>query len=272
MHPALPLGASEAMDLCQVITLLRADDQVRMCCWLPLVGFQESADGTFLVGRMRIVRKVWKTLVAVLLLPSCVGAVRSLVHVVSAAGGATTFWLPFLCGVACWVVIFWLLPRPMWLYVFGHELTHALATWLCGGRVKRMRVTSRGGHVLVSKDNWWVTLAPYFLPIYVILVLAGYGLGHLFWGWGRHPEWLYLLLGAAYAFHLTLTCQVLSQTRQTDITSQGVLFSGVIIVLGNLIVPMVGLPLLTGVAPLGTVLAWWWQETAHVWLWLSRVF
>lgn len=218
------------------------------------------------------VRKFWRTLVALLLVPSCVGAARVLFRVVSASDGLATFWLPFLCGVACWVVIFWLLPRPMWLYVFGHELTHALATWLCGGRVRRMRVTSRGGHVLVSKANWWVTLAPYFVPIYVILVLAGYGLGHLFWGWGRHPEWLYLLLGAAYAFHLTLTCQVLSQTRQTDITSQGVLFSGVIIVLGNLIVPMLGLPLLTGVAPLGTVLAWWWQETARVWLWLSRVF
>jgi hypothetical protein len=211
-----------------------------------------------------------KALVAVFLLPPCVGAFQTLARVISASGGMATFWLPFLCGAACWVVVFWLLPRPMWLYVFGHELTHALAAWLCGGRVKRMRVSARGGHVLVSKTNWWVTLAPYFVPIYVVLVLVGFGLGHLLWGWGRHPEWLYLFLGAAYAFHVTLTWQVL-QTRQPDITSQGWFFSLVIIVLGNLLVPMLGLGLLTGAVPLGTVLGWWWQETARVWLWLSRV-
>jgi len=32
--------------------------------------------------------------------------------------------VPLLAGAACWVVIFLLLPKPMWIYVFGHELTH----------------------------------------------------------------------------------------------------------------------------------------------------
>lgn len=157
----------------------------------------------------------------------------------------------------------------MWLYVFGHELTHALAAWLCGGRVKRFKVSARGGHVVVSKSNWWVTLGPYFVPIYVVLVLVVFGLGHLLWGWGRHPEWLHLFLGAAYAFHVTLTWQVL-RTRQTDITSQGWFFAAVIIFLGNAVVLMVGLPLLTGKVSLGTVIAWWLQDTAHVVQWLSQ--
>lgn len=211
-----------------------------------------------------------KGLVALLLLPACIGAARALWRVLLASGDATTVWLPLLCGAACWLLIYAFLPRPMWLYVFGHELTHALAAWLCGGRVKRFKVSARGGHVVVSKANWWVTLGPYFIPIYAVLVLVGFGIGHWLWDWGRHPEWLHLLLGAAYAFHVTLTWQVL-QTEQPDITSQGWLFSVVIIFLGNVGLLLVGLPLLTGKVPLGLALAWWWEETARVWRWISRV-
>jgi hypothetical protein len=57
--------------------------------------------------------------------------------------------------------------------------------------------------------------------------------------------WFHLLLGAAYAFHVTLTWEIL-KTRQTDITSQGRLFSGVVIFLGNAMVLIVAIPLLTG--------------------------
>ena len=45
---------------------------------------------------------------------------------------------PFLRR-ACWLTIYLLLPKPMWVYVFGHELTHALWTWLFGGRVKKFK-------------------------------------------------------------------------------------------------------------------------------------
>jgi hypothetical protein len=217
------------------------------------------------------VAKAWKWVVAILLLPACVGAGHALWRLLWASGGVTTVWMPLLCGAACWLVVFLLLPRPMWLYVFGHELTHALWVWLCGGRVKRFRVSARGGQVVASKVNWCIALAPYFFPVYVVLLLLVFGIGHWLWGWGRHPEWLHLLLGAAYAFHVTLTWEAL-KTEQTDITSQGWLFSAVIIFLGNAAVLLMGLPLLTGEVSLGRVLAWWLEDTAAVWRWLSRVF
>jgi hypothetical protein len=56
-----------------------------------------------------------------------------------------------------------------------------------------------------------------------------------------------MLLGAAYAFHLTLTWHAL-QTEQTDVTSQGHFFSAVIIWLGNVAVLLLGLPLLLDVS------------------------
>ena len=59
-------------------------------------------------------------------------------------GGADRVWLPMLAGAACWIVVFLLLPKPMWVYVFGHELTHAVWTWIFGGSVKRIQ-GRRGG-------------------------------------------------------------------------------------------------------------------------------
>ena len=38
----------------------------------------------------------------------------------------------------------------MWIYVVGHELTHAVWVWLFGGSVKKFKATSNGGHVIVD--------------------------------------------------------------------------------------------------------------------------
>ena len=204
-----------------------------------------------------------KTILAVLLLPLCAGAVLALLRVLREAGSADTFWVALLGGAACWLTVFLLLPKPMLVYVFGHELTHALWTWLCGGQVKKFKASAQGGHVVISKSNFLIVLAPYFFPLYVVLVVAGFFLGHILFGWGRHQLWFHLLVGAAYAFHLTLTWHIL-QTRQTDITSEGYLFSAVIIFLGNIGVLLVGLPLLTARVKVLVALGWWLQETGGV--------
>jgi hypothetical protein len=75
--------------------------------------------------------------IAILLLPACAGAASALWRVLQATGSEDTTWVPALAGAACWVVIYFLLPKPMLVYVFGHELTHAVWTWLFGGRVKK---------------------------------------------------------------------------------------------------------------------------------------
>ena len=73
------------------------------------------------------------------------------------------FWF-FSLGVVLWMVAFFGLPRPQWLYVFGHELTHALWVTLLGGKVHHFHVGSKGGHVLSDRTNTWIALAPYFFP------------------------------------------------------------------------------------------------------------
>jgi hypothetical protein len=212
-----------------------------------------------------------KFLVGLLLLPVCAGAGLTLWQVLRAGSGADTVWIPLLGGAGCWVVIFLLLPKPMWIYVFGHELTHALWTWLSGGEVKKMKVTSNGGHVIISKTNFAIALAPYFFPLYAAIVIAVFVLGDLIWHWHSYLVWFHLLLGAAYAFHVTLTFHVL-QTRQSDITSQGYLFSAVVIFLGNVGVLLFGIPLLTGRPHIFKIFSLWCAETGKVFDWLYRLF
>ena len=194
--------------------------------------------------------------VAVFLLPVCLGTAKALWLELAHAGAFDRVWLPLLAGAACWVVIFLLLPKPMWLYVFGHELTHAVWTWVFGGSVKHFQAGSSGGRVLTTKTNFVIALAPYFFPFYAVLVVVIFMVGDLIWGWRQaYLPWFHLLLGAAYAFHLTLTWEIL-KTRQTDITSQGYLFSGVVIFLGNALVLAMAVPLLTGHGLLDAFKGW----------------
>ncbi|HUR45638.1 MAG TPA: hypothetical protein VMZ27_07165 [Candidatus Saccharimonadales bacterium] len=211
-----------------------------------------------------------KLLLGILLLPICVGAVRALFMVIGATGRADTIWVALIGGAACWLTLFLLLPKPMRVYVFGHELTHAVWTWLFGGRVKKFKVTSKGGHVIVTKSNFVIALAPYFFPLYAALTVLVFVLGNLLWNWAGYRVWFHFLLGAAYAFHLTLTAHIL-KTEQSDITSQGYLFSAVIIFLGNVSVLLIGLPLLTTQLSLATSLGWWLQESGAVVLKLRNV-
>ena len=65
--------------------------------------------------------------------------------------------------------------------------------------------------------------------------------GYTPWAWGIF-HWA---LGLAYAFHVLLTVEIL-RTRQPDIASQGRCFSGVIILLGNALILMIGWSLVMG--------------------------
>ncbi len=213
-----------------------------------------------------------KFIIAILLLPVCFGAVKAFWLVVQRSGGnALTVWVALGGGVACWIVFYLLLPKPMLIYVFGHELTHAVWAWLFGGKVKKFKATSNGGHVIVTKNNFLIGLAPYFFPIYVALVVLVFVIGHLIWNWRHYAPVFHLLIGVAYAFHVTLTFHILN-TRQSDITEQGYFFSFVIIFLGNILVLMLGLPLLTGSSDLLRVFDDWFHASIGVVQRLQQMF
>ena len=142
------------------------------------------------------------------------------------------FWF-FSLGVVLWLVAFFGLPRPQWLYVFGHELTHAIWVMLLGGRVHRFHVCSNGGHVLADRTNTWIALAPYFFPIYSVLAIGVYGVCGLFLDVAPYRLLLYAVIGATWAMHLSFTCWMIPK-GQPDLHYGGTFFSLTVIYVLNL--------------------------------------
>ncbi len=147
------------------------------------------------------------------------------------------FWF-FGLGLVLWLVAFLSLPRPLWIYVFGHELTHAIWVLLHGGKVSELKITPQGGHILADRINTAIALAPYFFPIYSLLVIALYGAAGLIWEPRELMPFrplLYMLIGATWAFHITFTVWMIPR-GQSDLTYGGNFYSLVIIYILNLAV------------------------------------
>ncbi|MEP6937665.1 MAG: hypothetical protein ABI871_06315 [Chthoniobacterales bacterium] len=180
-----------------------------------------------------------KFVIALFLLPLCAVLTQTFFTVFARATvterlwAAEEFWF-FSLGGLLWLIAFFGLPRPMLVYVFGHELTHALWVLLMGGRVSHFRVGRAGGHIVTDRNNFWIALAPYFFPLYSILAIAVYGLLSLFGDVQPYGRLLYGVIGATWAFHFTFTCWMVPK-NQTDLTEQGTFFSLVVIHLMNLL-------------------------------------
>jgi hypothetical protein len=120
-------------------------------------------------------------------------------------------------------------------YIFGHELSHAIAGILSGAKIKKFNVTKQSGSVVLTKNNIWITLAPYFFPIYTFLILLIYICLGWFTNIKQFYEYFLFFIGFSIAFHITLTAYILS-VRQPDLKVYGVFFSYIIILAVNIIV------------------------------------
>lgn len=195
-----------------------------------------------------------KTFVGILLLPICYITTTTFLGVFADESTARALlhsaplWF-FSTGVVLWVIAFVGLPRPLYLYVLGHELTHALFVYLCGGKVTAFKVDRSGGHIVTNRNNVLISLSPYFFPLYstlAILIFAIAGLfvdlaaihpnailfGHVSFSW----SWLlFLLIGFTWAFHFTFTAWMISKD-QPDLKQNGTFFSLTFIYLINLLI------------------------------------
>ncbi len=185
-----------------------------------------------------------------LLLPACLITARTLLGSLgqSLSGDfwrTPAFWF-FCMGSLMWLVWFLWLPRPVRLYVWGHEMAHALFVILCGGSVREFRVSEKGGHILADRNNFVIALAPYVVPLYavagvLVFLLAGLWLDltrviELPWGGVLRPLYgLYWFLGLTWSFHVTFTVWMIVRD-QPDLRLNGTAFSLMVIVLINLLV------------------------------------
>src|SRR2546421_1239441 len=142
-----------------------------------------------------------KFVVAIFLLPVCAILTQTFFTVFTRATIAHRLWAGpefwfFSLGALLWLIAFFGLPRPMVVYVFGHELTHALWVLLMGGRVSRFRVGRAGGHIVTDRNNFLIALAPYFFPLYSILAIGVFGVLSIFYDMQRYGRLLYAVIGA----------------------------------------------------------------------------
>lgn len=146
-----------------------------------------------------------------------------------------TILIAFGGGVVCWIILFFVLPRPTWVYVFGHELTHAIAVWLSFGQVHEFKIGKTGGQVVASKSSAFIALAPYLIPLYPLLAGLAWCGAVYFWPNRLMPyeTYFWVFWGICWGFHFCFTASVL-KTEQSDFSSQGYFFSFVIIFLCNL--------------------------------------
>jgi hypothetical protein len=179
---------------------------------------------------MALLGLIFKFLVALLLWPlaACLGYafLKEAWALPWLSGNPACFAAGFVAYLAV-QALFW---RPLFLYVMGHELTHALAAVLHGGQADDLRVSTKGGMVKVNVSNFLVNLAPYFFPIYTAAAALIYLIA-------ADPFRPYLvgLIGFTLAFHFALTLYSLKQ-HQSDITEVGWLFALPFIACVNVII------------------------------------
>lgn len=177
--------------------------------------------------------KYVRFVLALLLLPLAAALVWNFFLLVVGLGkSVSTSVVPFWVGLGGYFIFQTVFTRPVRTYVFGHELTHAIVGLLSGARLKSFKVSASGGSVVLTKTNVWIALAPYFIPIYTLILIALYWGAGRFWALGPYHSYFLFAAGFSLSFHFGLTHFALAQ-GQSDLKRYGVFFSGVLIVLIN---------------------------------------
>ena len=122
-------------------------------------------------------------------------------------------------GLVAFLALWPFVPDPVRFYVLGHELTHAVVGLAFGARVSNLKVGEKGGSVQLTKSNVWITLAPYFLPFWtmvvVLLALVVRGVMHFTHPGAPFPApWAWMFaVGFTWCFHACFTIRSLMQTQ-----------------------------------------------------------
>lgn len=180
-----------------------------------------------------MVKRLVKISAGILLLPVAAAASISFYRQLGQINQLSKNQTTFLLGAVVYLIVHVLLFKPKYIYVLGHELTHAIATWILGGRVLRFRASSKGGSLQTTKYNFFVGLAPYMFPIYTVFLCGLYFLIDLFYELANLAGYFIFLIGASLAFHIVLTVEFL-KAGQSDVSKSGILFSLCLIYIVNL--------------------------------------
>lgn len=227
----------------------------------------------------------WKQFIgAVFLFPLALVTAVTLIVMLWRACRDMAFWQSrefvwFSIGGLSWWAMWLAGGRPVTLYVFGHEMSHLLTARLFGGEIFDWKASANGGYVETNKSNTWITLAPYLVPFYTLIVMALFGVAGLFVDMHASiPVWriqvvpalvFYYLVGITWWFHATYTAKTV-RLEQGDLTKNGEFFSMMLIFLFNVALLILML-LAASPSPslgFGAVVHCWWGVASELLSWL----
>ncbi|MBI5206834.1 MAG: hypothetical protein HY934_03490 [Candidatus Firestonebacteria bacterium] len=183
-----------------------------------------------------MLKKFGKFIIGIFLIPACIGFSKGYITLISSLKSLSQNQLYFIYGLISYLIVHIIFRKPLSIYVFGHELTHAFWTKIFGGDVKDMKVSGEGGEVKISKSNFFISLAPYFFPIYTLIILIIFGILSLVLNnYAQYINYFLFLLGLTLSFHILLTIEMI-RTDQPDIKENGFIFSVSLIYFINLVI------------------------------------
>ena len=195
------------------------------------------------------------------LLPLEVVMVYALLMQLDSAGstvGQAEFWLSVpvwysLLGAATFAALIIsraAAPILVYIYVLGHELTHAIAAKMCLGKVQRLRIDLHGGYVETDADNLFIALSPYFVPLWMLCWLPLLWLANVIYPFPQWEAWFYAGFGFWWSFHLYWTVWIIPR-EQPDMLENGLLFSLLLVLIMNIAILLVVLWCFGVISPAG---------------------
>jgi len=185
----------------------------------------------------------------------------------------TEFWY-FAIGAMLMLGWFWsgyLRTAFLYLYVLGHELTHAVFVIFFRGKVTEFHVSTEGGYITTNKSNMVIALSPYFVPFWsVAVVLVHLALRHLAGVSAEWDRWFYAAMGVTWTFHMVWTLWMIPRD-QPDLRENGTFLSLVIIYLANLLV-LVALLCAADASPWDCAVGFAHEWMRHAATWGDQIF
>lgn len=138
------------------------------------------------------------------------------------------FWIAF---VSSGLLMLWKLKPTSFFATFEHELTHNFWAFFTLHKTRSFSVKSNGEGAVEfeGKGNFMITLSPYFFPTFSIIILP---FRDLLKEWAMMPY--FIVFGIVLAYH-TVTSIKETHSGQSDLKRNGLFFSYVLIILGNIV-------------------------------------
>ena len=175
--------------------------------------------------------KIIKTIILILSVFLTIGYTLALLNVAKGIDLTQQSLKFFLIGFGVFLPLwFGWFKRNHFFSTFEHELTHLLVGLLFFKKPSRFHATeNEGGHIILQSSNFLITLAPYFLPTFAMLLLPLYLIIN-----AEFYKYFFAVLGFLTSYHVFSTLQEFG-FHQTDITRTGKVFSCFFLVFANII-------------------------------------